>query len=315
MTASVLREFSLALPHGITLGCRGVGPRVEPVPGSERGIRPDTATRPPRVLLLHGFPEGAFAWDEVLSLLAAQRPGLAAVAPSLRGFAGSSAPAGVAAYRARPLVADLVASIEALGGPLDLLAAHDWGGALAWALAAQRPDLMQRLLIINAPHPATFLRELRDNPQQQQASAYMNWLCRPDAAERLAADDFARLWRFFEPAPWLTAARREVYRQAWREGLDGALNYYRASPLRPPVPGDAASAAALQALQLAEAAVSVQVPTTVLWGERDQALLPCLLHDLERWVPQLQVQRVPEASHWLVHEQAQAVVDAVLGLV
>ena len=76
--------------------------------------------------------------------------------------------------------------------------AHDWGGAVAWSLAALHPELLERLVIVNSPHPATFLRELRDNPAQQAASAYMNFLCRPDAEALLAADDFARLWPFFE---------------------------------------------------------------------------------------------------------------------
>jgi epoxide hydrolase 4 len=296
------RVGALALPHGITLHSLAVGP-ASTVPGAKR------------VLLLHGFPEGAFAWDGVLATLAAARPDLAVVAPSLRGFAGSSAPAEPAAYRPRALLADLVALVQALGGPLDLLVAHDWGGALAWTLAAQRPELMRRLLIINAPHSATFLRELRSNPAQQQASAYMNWLCRPDAAARLAENDFARLWGFFEPAPWLTPARREAYREAWRAGLEGPLNWYRGSPLRPPVPGNPASAAALQALELPDATVTVRVPTTVLWGERDRALLPALLDGLERWVPTLEVQRVPEATHWLVHEQPALVARTILRLV
>jgi pimeloyl-ACP methyl ester carboxylesterase len=309
--AGGVRHRSLALPHGITLQAHAVGP--DPHPGFETATATATAG-PPRVLLLHGFPEGAFAWDGVLAALAAARPDVAAVAPSLRGFAGSSAPADPAAYRPRALVGDLVALIEALGAPLDLLVAHDWGGALAWTLAAQRPDLLRRLLVINAPHSGTFLRELRGNPAQQQASAYMNWLCRPDAAARLAENDFARLWAFFEPAPWLTPARREVYRQAWRAGLQGPLNWYRGSPLRPPVPGDAASAAALHALVLPEAMLTVRVPTTVLWGERDRALLPALLDGLQHWVPALAVQRVPEGSHWLVHEQPQTVVREILRL-
>src|SRR5690606_25527962 len=105
----VIRRFDVALPHGITLACRGAG--------SGRA----------RVLMLPGFPEAAFAWDETLERLA---PAVAGVAPNLRGYPGSSAPAGVTAYHARHLVDDLAALIEALGAPLDLLVAHDWGGAL-----------------------------------------------------------------------------------------------------------------------------------------------------------------------------------------
>jgi pimeloyl-ACP methyl ester carboxylesterase len=292
------RLHPLHLPHGITLGCRCRGP--EPARAAQR------------VMLLHGFPEAAFAWDEVGALLAQARPALSLVAPNLRGYPGSSAPQEMAAYRARHLVEDLAAAVQALGAPLDLLVAHDWGGALAWALAAHRPELLRRLLIVNAPHPGSFLRALRDDPQQQAASAYMNFLCRPDAAALLAEQGWRRLWRFFGDAPaWLTPPRRAAYEKSWALGLEGPLNYYRASPLRPPVAGDDA----VLRLELPDAAITVPVPTTVLWGERDAALRPSLLDGLSRWVPRLQVQRVPEGSHWLVHEQpallAQAVLDAL----
>jgi pimeloyl-ACP methyl ester carboxylesterase len=214
----------------------------------------------------------------------------------------------VADYRARCLVADVAALIEQLGAPLELLVAHDWGGALAWNLAAQRPELLRRLLIINSPHPATFLRELRHNPLQQAASAYMSFLCRPDAESLLAERDFARLWPFFGEQPaWLTPALRQHYRAAWGAGLRGPLNYYRASPLRPP----RADSDALHSLSMPDEAVTVRVPTHVLWGERDAALLPSLLDGLERWVPKLTVERVPEASHWIAHEAPERVVAAI----
>ena len=287
-----IRHFDLSLPHGITLACRAAGEgRV-------------------RVMLLHGFPEAAFVWDEVMQRVA---PRAACVAPNLRGYIGSSAPADVSAYRAKHVVGDIVAAIEALGAPLGLLVAHDWGGALAWNLAAQRPDLLRRLLIINSPHPATFLRELRHNPQQQAASAYMNFLCRPDAERLLAEDDFRRLWPFLQGASWLTPEVREQYRQAWSNdgrGLTGGLNYYRASPLRPPAGADDA----VHQVNLPDDAVTSRVPTTVLWGERDKALLPELLDGLGRWVPQLQLERVPEASHWIVHEQPGRVAEMITSL-
>ncbi len=285
----------VALPHGISLACRSV---EGPVPVT------------PRVMYLHGFPEAAFVWDEVMQLLAPHADG---IAPNLRGYVGSSAPADAAAYRPKHLVADVAALIDHWGAPLDLLVAHDWGGALAWSLAAQHPQLMKRLLIINSPHPATFLRELRDNPLQQAASAYMNFLCRPDAAALLAADDHARMWRLFAGAAWLTPEVRAQYLAAWTHpagGLEGALNYYRASPLRPARTADDL----INSLVIPDEAVTVRVPTTVLWGEGDIALLPGLLDGLQRWVPQLQLQRVPNATHWIVHEQPALVAGVVRGL-
>jgi pimeloyl-ACP methyl ester carboxylesterase len=197
---------------------------------------------------------------------------------------------------------------------VDLLVAHDWGGALAWNLAAMRPQLMKRLLIINSPHPATFLRELRANPAQQAASAYMNFLCRPDVEALLAENDFARLWPFFERMggkTWLSDDLRARYREVWSLGLTGGLNFYRASPLRPPSPADPGVAQALQAVQLSDAQVTSRVPTAVLWGEGDHALLPCLLEGLDRWVPDLRLTRVPQASHWIVHEQPERVIGEI----
>lgn len=288
------------LPHGITLSCRGAGARGRPV-----------------LLFLHGFPEGAFVWDELLAHYAQpQHGGWRCVAPNLRGYERSSAPAEVAAYRAKHLVQDIAAliAIESPQAPLAALIAHDWGGALAWNLANQQPQLLQRLLIINSPHPGTFWRELRHNPQQQAASAYMNFLIRPDAARLLAADDYRRLWDFFlgmgagaDGYGWLTEAMKARYRAVWDQGLDGGLNYYRASPLRPPRPEDPAAAA----VELPPEMLTVSVPTLVLWGLGDQALLPALLQGLDAYVPRLSVQRVPDATHWIVHEQPQRVRQAL----
>lgn len=257
-----------------------------------------------RVMFIHGFPEGSFVWEPFLQALADEAHGLA---PALRGYAPSSAPAEVAQYKPRHLVADLLAVIEQLGAPLDLLVAHDWGGAVAWNLAATHPQALRELLIINSPHPATFLRELRNNPAQQAASDYMQLLRQPDAEALLAENDFARLWPFFGRASWMTPTMRDRYRGQWAAGLAGALNFYRASPLHPPRGDDDP----VHQLKLPAQVVTVRVPTTVLWGERDRALLPALLNGLEAYVPQLRVVRVPEASHWLVHERPELVVAEV----
>ena len=297
----MIQTHAVSLPHGITLACRSV-------PAPFEGA--------PRVLLLHGFPEAAFVWDELMGLLA---PHAHCVAPNLRGYPGSSAPDDIAAYRAKPLVQDVAALIAALtppgAGALDLLVAHDWGGALAWNLAAQQPQLLKRLLIINSPHPATFLRELRHSPEQQAASAYMSFLCRPDAETLLAENGHARLLKFFHQPAWLTPALQQSYLEAWTyhaSGLRGPLNYYRASPLRPATGPDDL----LHSLVLPDAMVTVSLPTTVLWGEGDVALRPGLLQGLQQWVPQLDLRLVPEATHWLVHEQPErvaAVVRSLLG--
>jgi len=288
----------IALPHGTTLRCHTAGERGRPV-----------------LLMLHGFPEGAFIWDAHLEHFAqARNGGYRCVAPYLRGFGASSSPADAEAYRAKYLVQDLAALIahEGAGAPLECLVAHDWGGAVAWALANQHPQLLRRLAIVNAPHPGAFARELRHNAAQQAASQYMHFLRRPDAEALLAANDFARLFAFFDtpdgqPPAWLTAELRQQYRALWQQGLTGACNYYRASPLRPPRADDPGAAA----VQLPEALLRIDVPTLMLWGMDDPALLPGLLDGLHDWVPRLQLQPVAGASHWLVHEQPARLTQAL----
>ncbi|MCS6945600.1 MAG: alpha/beta hydrolase [Sutterellaceae bacterium] len=257
----------------------------------------------PLVLCLHGFPEYWAAWDDVLPELGSWA---FAVAPDLRGFNLSSQPLAVEAYRTREIVGDLVGLIDALGYERAFVLAHDWGGAAAWQLAIAQPQRVQKLAIVNSPHPLPFARALASNAQQQQASAYMNWLRQPDAERRLAENGFARLLGFFAdedgrlPA-WLTPERIAAYRQVWARGLTGGLNYYRATPLHPPT-ADTPGAAALQ---LDARALRVGVPTLVIWGLRDRALLPCLLEGLEEVVASLRLLTVPEATHWIAHERPQ----------
>lgn len=265
---------------------------------------PDDA---PLLVFLHGFPEAAFAWDELLAHFGTR---YRCVAPNLRGYPGSYAPAEVSAYRAHHIIQDVASLIEVLGAPAAAVVAHDWGGAMGWGLAIQRPQLLQRLVMLNSAHPGTFLRALKTDPAQQAASSYMNFLRRPDAGPLLAENDYARLWEFFTRfggAAWLTDERRARYRAAWDAGLEGPLNYYRASPMYPATPEDDT----VMKLELPDAALRVNVPTTVIWGEADTALLPVLLEGLDSYVPDLRVTRLPGASHWLVHEQPAEVAGAI----
>jgi pimeloyl-ACP methyl ester carboxylesterase len=267
------------------------------------------------LLFLHGFPEGAFAWDAMLAHFSKpENGGYFCVAPHLRGFETSSAPTDPAAYRAKFLVQDILALIDIVSPrqALAALVAHDWGGAVAWNLANQHPEHLQRLVIINSPHPGTFLRDLQSNPAQQAASAYMNFLIRPDAAALLAANDYQRLWGFFNTmangqASWLDTAMKDRYRAHWAHGLEGGLNYYRASPLRPPRPDDHAASL----ISLPDAMLRIAVPTMVIWGLQDKALLPCLIEGLDDHIPDLELHTLADASHWVVHEQP-AVVQAYI---
>jgi pimeloyl-ACP methyl ester carboxylesterase len=282
----MIQTWQQPLPHGITLSCRAAGERGRPV-----------------LMFLHGFPEAAFVWDALLEHFARpEHGGWRCVAPNLRGFEQSSQPADVAAYRPKHLVRDIAALIGIEGAPLGCLVAHDWGGAVAWNLANQQPQLAHKLAIVNSPHPGTFLRELQSNPAQQQASAYMNFLVRPDAEELLRADDYRRLFAFFTGwggASWLTEELRQNYRAVWDASLTGGCNYYRASPLRPPRPEDAGAAAVALPREL----LTVDIPTLVLWAMEDVALPPALVDGLEAYVPQLTLEKVPGATHWIIHER------------
>ena len=182
---------------------------------------------------------------------------------------------------------------------------------------ARLPAAIRHLVIINSPHPATFLRALQSDPQQQAASAYMNFLCRPDAEQLLAENDFARLWPFFAGTGasdssragggWLTEPVRDRYRAVWRAGLRGGCNYYRASPLRPPTASDSS----VLAIRFPAEAVTVRVPTLVVWAEDDIALPPSLLDGLDAFVPDMRLVRVPGATHWIVHERPALVAAAI----
>ena len=286
----MIEKFQQALPNGITLSCRAAGQRGRPV-----------------LVFLHGFPEAAFVWDELITHFAQpQNGGYRCVAPNLRGYEQSSQPEDVKAYRAKFLVQDIAALIQLEGGPLECLVAHDWGGAVAWNLANQMPQLIKRLAIINSPHPGTFLRELASNPRQQAASAYMNFLIRPDAEELLREDDYRRLWEFFKSwggAPWLTEEVKQQYREVWDASLTGGCNYYRASPLRPPTPQDPGAAG----ITLPREMLTVDLPTLVLWAMNDVALPPELIDGLDDYIPRLTLEKIEDASHWIVHEQPELI--------
>ena len=292
----MIERSMVELPHGITLSCRSAGERGRPV-----------------LMFLHGFPEAAFVWDPLLEHFSqARHGGYRCVAPNLRGYEKSSAPAEVEAYRGKWLVQDVAALIQAEGGRLACLIAHDWGGAPAWSLANQHPELLQRLAIINSPHAGTFQRELSRSPAQQAASAYMNFLIRPDAEQLLAESDFKRLREFFlrlgaasGPNAWWNAQVEQQYREVWQAGLTGPLNYYRATPLRPPTADDPGAAA----VQMPRAWLTVDVPTLVLWAMDDIALPPALVDGLDDYVADLELHRIEGATHWVVHEKPDVVID------
>ena len=229
-----------------------------------------------------------------------------AVAPDMRGYNLSSRPEAVDAYRIPLIVEDVRALAAKLGAAKFVLVGHDWGGVIAWSFAAQYPEMMDRLIIINAPHPTVFARELANNPEQQKASSYFNLFNTPSAEQVLSANNYALMLQAFGSS--LNGQERENYLEAWKGpgGLTGGLNYYRAAQLRSPLgapPGDRAQPAALPALP------PIAAPTLVIWGEKDSALLTENLEGLDEYVKPLTIRRVPDASHWIVHEKPTLVIQ------
>lgn len=288
----MIETWQQDLPHGIQLSCRAAGQKGRPV-----------------LMFLHGFPEAAFVWDELLAYFSKpENGGYRCVAPNLRGYEKSSQPTDVAAYRAKFLVQDIVAliQIEAGSAPLQALVAHDWGGGVAWNLANQFPQLMHKLVIINSPHPGTFLRDLKSNPAQIAASEYMNYFCEPQASSELSANHFEVMFGFLEKGvkpTWLSPEIKAQYAAAWSCGLQGGLNYYCASPLKPSKPGENT----LEMLELPDSMLHIKVPTLLLWGLKDVALLPSLTEGLSQYIPQLKYVPIENGSHWVVHEHPELI--------
>ena len=227
----------------------------------------------PLMLFLHGFPEFWAAWRGPMAHFAAR--GWLCVAPDLRGYNLSDKPEGVEAYKAKHLIADVLALGAHYSKNKFVLVAHDWGGAVACAVAISHPQRLERLVMINSPHPYIFWRELSNNPAQQKASEYMNVFRLPKAERVLSENGYARLIGSFMH---LGADWREELVEAWSQpgALTGGLNYYRASPLYPPTADDPGA----KKLRFEAKDFMVRVPTLVLWGERDTALLPGCLDGL-----------------------------------
>ena len=260
------------------------------------------------IMFVHGFPEFWAQWESQLIEFGRDHQ---AVALDIRGYNLSDKPENLDAYHAKNLIDDLLGLAGHLGHQKFILVAHDWGGALAWSLAMRYPEHLEKLVIINSPHPAVFARELLNNPEQQKASEYM-LLFRSSKAERvLSENNYARLMdvllRF--GSKWkMTDEIRLKYIRAWSQpgALTGGLNYYRVSPLYPPRTTEDVQKIE-KVLNLPRELLAVKVPTLVIWGEEDRALLAANLDGLAEYVDDLTIRRIPDGSHWVSHEQPERV--------
>jgi len=266
-----------------------------------------TAGKGPLILFLHGFPEFWYEWKNQLVEFGKDHQ---AVAPDMRGYNLSDKPADLDAYKIAPLVEDIRALADHLSHNRKfVLVAHDWGGAVAWSFAIAHPEMLDKLVIINAPHPGVFAKLLASDPKQQQASQYM-LMFRSDKAEAtLSANNYAGLVNAVLGAGLKSGAftedDKQAYIKAWSQpgALTGGLNYYRANRVGPPAPNGGGEASTGN-FAVDPNALMVKVPTLVIWGEKDTALLTGNLEGLDQFVPQLTIKRIPDGTHWVIHEKA-----------
>lgn len=300
-------EAMQTLPHArqainqLLLGLlEGVQAELEHLELPGQGVRlhlvqagPDTGWP---VVLLHGFPEFWYGWRHQIDSLA--EAGYRVLALDQRGYNRSDKPRQVAAYHPDLLVGDLFAMLDGLGIERAALVGHDWGALVAWWAAYARPERIDRMAILNGPHPRVFARTLRTNRRQRLRSWYIAWAQLPRLPELLLrAFGFALLTASLRrTSSGRTFSRQElqVYRQAWSQpgALTGMLNWYRAVARYQP--------------RISTRGL-VQVPTLMIWGAQDVALERAMARQSIQRCKQGKLVMIAQASHWVQHEAAERV--------
>ena len=264
----------------------------------------------PAVILLHGFPESYRTWREIAPRL---QTDFHLIMPDQRGFAGSDRPQEVEAYESDTLVDDIFALAEALELERFALVGHDWGGAISWSAALRSDPRLTRLAIINAPHPVIFQKSLITDSDQRAASQYISAFRSPKfekAAEAMGYDAlFEKSFSRHVDLALIPDAERRRYVAEWSQpgALTAMLNWYRASKVKVPPPG-----VTLPLPQWVLGAFpEVTMPTLVIWGMQDKALLPVQLEGLDRLVADLEIVEIPDAGHFAPWEAPDEVVKAL----
>ncbi|UZK64746.1 alpha/beta fold hydrolase [Sphingomonas sp. M1-B02] len=263
----------------------------------------------PPIILLHGFPESHRTWRHQIPELARD---YYVVAPDQRGFARSSKPEGVEQYTPAKIVEDLLALADHLGIQGFTLVGHDWGGAIAWMAALQNPRRIERLIILNAPHPKVFQKSLFDDPAQRKASQYINRFRDTRLDQGLVG---AGLERFFASTfaqhivGGIAGEDKAAYMDEWGQpgAMTAMLNWYRASAIQVPLPDEDAERPAW----LDAPFPPIPQPTLVIWGMKDFALLPVQLEGLGALVPDLTLVEIAEGGHFIPWEKPEAVTAAM----
>jgi pimeloyl-ACP methyl ester carboxylesterase len=257
----------------------------------------------PLVVMLHGFPECWYSWRHQLRDLS---DSFDCVAPEMRGYGETDAPIGVANYALDKLVGDVAELIEALGHKRAVIVGHDWGGGVAWATALMRPDVVERLIVLNCPHLKRLSEELRRNPRQMLRSWYMLFFQLPALPEALfRARNFAALDSALKNGTVrkdaITDDDMRYFREAFRNpySITAAINYYRAN-VRAGFMARSGEGAWLDC--------KISAPTMVIWGEQDFALGKELTYDMQRLFDgPFELHYIPESGHWVQQEQPEQV--------
>jgi pimeloyl-ACP methyl ester carboxylesterase len=261
-----------------------------------------TAGRPggPTVILLHGFPDLWQGWHfQIPSLVNA---GFRVLAPNQRGYGQSSKPKGAAAYDIDRLAEDVISLADSEGSSTFHLVGHDWGGIVAWWLAARFPNRVRRLVVLNAPHPGVFQNYLLRSPTQMCRSWYVGFFQLPWIPEAvLSAGEHALLFRSMKatslPGVFDESDKRYLV-AGWSVpgALTAMLNYYRAAMRR-----------SHRSLQL-----RVQVPALVVFGKNDPAEEPGLADHSIKLCDRARIVWLETARHWVQREEHARVTDEIL---
>jgi pimeloyl-ACP methyl ester carboxylesterase len=264
----------------------------------------------PAVVLLHGFPESHRTWREVAPRLEDE---FFLVMPDQRGFAGSDRPQDMDAYKTELLVDDIFALANTFGIDAFALVGHDWGGAIAWSAALRGDSRLTRLAIVNAPHPVVFQKSLIESADQRAASQYITAFRTPGFEQVVEANGydwfFERTFSAHVDIAKIPEAEKRQYIAEWSQpgGFTAMLNWYRAAKVIVPPPGVTAPPPDW----LLRAFPKVKIPTLVVWGMKDTALLPMQLDGLDALVEDLQIVRLPDAGHFAPWEAGEDVARAL----
>lgn len=272
------------------------------------------------LIFLHGFPEYWQTWQNQLAYFSKEHH---VIAPDLPGYNLSDKPQDVSFYQISNLIEFMAKFIKTVSPKEKVhLVAHDWGGAIAWPLAAFHPQLIEKLVIINAAHPSTFTREMISNPVQRDKSAYIHDLISEDAETLLSKENYQYLSEkmMVSTNPDVFDKNiKEIYRKVWQQpgAINGMLQYYRAMPQLAAVTSNdkdtnLESTGPIKSTTMMKIPnIRINVPTLILWGEQDQAFVKENLKGVEHYISDCTIERFENASHWLMHEKPIEINNAI----